>query len=356
MKIKLQKDFFQEKEKELLSSGNLKASLFKYDSGINAIRLENEVGYIVVLPYNGQMIWDAYFYGRSIKMETPFEQPVASEFFGGSYGCYLMHCGMTAMGGPKATDTHPPHGDLPYADFVDASLVAGSNEKGNYLEISSSYEKNIAFDEHYLAQPSVKLYENSGMLEVHVHAKNLSRKKMNLMYLCHINNKLVPEAEISQTLPWDSAHMKIQALPNNPSEDLTKLFNRISEEPKTSNPVKEKEYHDPETVFFLRNMNVDKNNHAHFLHVLPDGSADYTHFDADVLNHGVRWIAYHDNCHSMGMVLPSTAESEGYTAEKAKGNLRYLAPTETFDATVYCGAVKAEEASKIRDEIEKINA
>ena len=356
MIIKLEKHFFTSKEKLILETDQLKASLFKYDSDIEAIRLENEAGYIVVLPYKGQMIWDAVFYNNSIKMNTPFPEPVKSNNFGETYGCYLMHCGMTAMGVPKESDNHPPHGVIPYADYKDAKIIVGSDNNGNFIAVTGTYEHNVAFDEHYLAQPMVKMYESSGMLDVTMQTKNLSRKEMSLMYLCHVNNKLVPNANIYQSLAWDADHMAIQEVDQSASDsNLIELFNRVKADPSTSNPIPEQEYYDPEIVFFLRDMKIDEDDHAHFLYELPDGSAYYTYFDTKELGHGVRWIAYHEDCEAMGMVLPATAESEGYTAEMDKGNVFTIAPGETFSATVNCGAITQDEKEKIKEKIEKIN-
>ena len=61
MKIQLREAMFSEKEHLFLEDGSLKAYLFRYDSGVCAVKLENEKGYIIVLPYQGQMVWDAVF-------------------------------------------------------------------------------------------------------------------------------------------------------------------------------------------------------------------------------------------------------------------------------------------------------
>ena len=179
---------------------------------------------------------------------------------------------------------------------------------------------------------------------------------MDLMYLCHINNKFVPDGKIYQTLDWDADHMAIQEIDQTTADqNLLDLFNRIKKDPASSNPISEGDYYDPEIVFFLRNMKTDQQDNAHFLYVLPDQSAYYTYFDTKVLNHGVRWIAYHEDCHSMGFVLPATAESEGYTAEKSKGNLLSLGTNQEFEATVFCGVIPHEEADQIIKKIAKIN-
>jgi len=302
------------------------------------------------------MIWDAVFYNNSIKMNTPFLEPVEVNNFGETYGCYLMHCGMTAMGVPKELDNHPPHGVIPYADYKNVEIIVNTDEKGKFVAITGTYEHNVAFDEHYLAQPMVKMHENSGMLEVTMKTQNLSRKEMNLMYLCHVNNKLVLNAKIHQSLAWDSAHMTIQEINQSSSDpNLVELFQRVKEDPSTSNPISNQEYYDPEIVFFLRDMKTDKDDQAHFLYEIPDAPACYTYFDTKELGHGVRWIAYHEDCEAMGMVLPATAESEGYTAEMAKGNVFTIAPGEIFSATINCGAVTEAKKEKIIEKIKKIN-
>ena len=42
---------------------------FKYESGIEAIKICNKKGFIIVLPFYGQIIWDAEFGKHSIKNE-----------------------------------------------------------------------------------------------------------------------------------------------------------------------------------------------------------------------------------------------------------------------------------------------
>ncbi len=63
MKINLNKNMFTEKEYMLLSHGNLKVFAFKYSSGIEALRIENEKGYFIILPFKGQQIWKLHFAG-----------------------------------------------------------------------------------------------------------------------------------------------------------------------------------------------------------------------------------------------------------------------------------------------------
>ena len=56
-KLFLYEDFFTKDEKEVVSFGKLSASIFTYSTGVKAVRLKNDRGAIVMLPYMGQMIW-----------------------------------------------------------------------------------------------------------------------------------------------------------------------------------------------------------------------------------------------------------------------------------------------------------
>ena len=92
-KIVLQKCFFTEKEKAFLENGELKVSVFKYSSGIEALTVRNKKGYITVLPYKGQQIWRAGFMGHELVMHSMFNEPTDSDDFLHTYGAFLIHCG-----------------------------------------------------------------------------------------------------------------------------------------------------------------------------------------------------------------------------------------------------------------------
>ena len=38
------------------------------------------------------------------------------------------------MGNPTAEDTHTPHGELPVANYKEAYILAGEDEKGKYID------------------------------------------------------------------------------------------------------------------------------------------------------------------------------------------------------------------------------
>ena len=98
MKIRLRENMFSDREQLFLEDGELKAYLFRFESGVCGIKLENSLGYITVLPYQGQMVWDAVFRGRSLKMQNSCHFPRFRKEFRDTYGCYVMHCGILRMG------------------------------------------------------------------------------------------------------------------------------------------------------------------------------------------------------------------------------------------------------------------
>jgi hypothetical protein len=59
---------FGEKEREVVTFDGLSASSFRYDTGVEAIRISNRRGNVVVLPYLGQMVWAAAFDGVDLAM------------------------------------------------------------------------------------------------------------------------------------------------------------------------------------------------------------------------------------------------------------------------------------------------
>ncbi len=185
--INLQPYFFSEAEKTLAQHAKLTASTFLYPPGVAGLRLVNEAGEIVLLPFQGQQIWDAIFHGRTLTMKSMFDAPYPTDEYLHTYGGFLIHCGATAMGVPGAADSHPLHGELPNAPYQSAQLLIGEDERGTYMGLTGSFQYTVAFSHKYLARPVVKLYASSSRLSISMTIRNLKRSVMELMYLAHIN-------------------------------------------------------------------------------------------------------------------------------------------------------------------------
>ena len=110
---------------------------------------------------------------------------------------------------------------------------------------------------------------------------------------------------------------------------------------------------DPEVVFAIDYL-ADDAGWAHSMQVHPDGSADFIRHRPEQLDTGVRWICRTPDQDALGIVLPATAEPEGYTAEKAKGNIKVLPAGATFLCEMEAGVLSAAEADVLAAQIGKI--
>ncbi len=133
--VHLYKNAFSETERVLLETPDFKVITFIYPSGVHAVRLENAVGHLIMLPFQGQQIWDAVLQGRRLTMHSMFADPKPTLAYLENYGGLLLHCGVTAMGVPTSADSHPLHGELPNAPYQTAFLELAEDKDGVYLAL-----------------------------------------------------------------------------------------------------------------------------------------------------------------------------------------------------------------------------
>ena len=74
-KICLNKSYFKENITTILENDDFKVTLFRYPSGIESVKIANAKGYVELLPYMGQIIWDAEFNGISLRLKNIFKEP-----------------------------------------------------------------------------------------------------------------------------------------------------------------------------------------------------------------------------------------------------------------------------------------
>ncbi|MDR3355070.1 MAG: DUF4432 family protein [Synergistaceae bacterium] len=348
-KINLRRSFFSECEKELGTWGGLRASTFIYSTGVYGIRVGNERGEIVVLPWNGQMIWDVVFDGVNLKMKSQFSEPVDSTLLVDTYGAFLTHCGARRMGTPAPEDDHPLHGELPCAPYREAFLTFGEESGKWFLGVGGVYSYKQGFGDYYDASPEVRLFEDSTVLDIRMSIKNLSNYPMDLMYMCHANFLAGEDTRIVQSSGWSVDDMILRtSIPSHvkPTEEFMNFLEKLKSNPELTARMRPGDEYDPEIVFFLRNVAADPDGYAHFMQVFPDGRAHYVTYRPRELDHHVRWILKDKNQHVFG-ILPATCEPEGYTAEKKKGTVRSLAPGDSADFRVRAGLVDAGRAAQI---------
>ena len=337
-------------ETVLLRHHGLTASVFRYASGVAAIRVSNEVGEIIWLPFQGQQIWDAHFHGRRLTMRSMFDDPVNTNDYLGNCGGFLLHCGVLAMGNPCPEDSHPLHGELPNARYQEASIALGEDQAGAYLELCGKRRHTIAFAANYEAKPRIRIHAGSGRLDVQMTVGNLKRTAMELMYLAHVNFLPVDGATLIDTASDDPENVKVRVtLPPFfvPSQAHADFISAVQKNPTLHRSMVPGRAIDPEIVMGLA-FKSDAAGEAHSMQLLPDGSADFISHQPAELPRGIRWITRTADQDALGLYLPGTAGADGYTAEKTKGNIINLAPGDVFQCNFRCGALTPMEAEALR--------
>ena len=345
--IHLDPEQFHQQETLFAAQGELCAHVFSYPSGVCALRMKNDLGDLVVLPFQGQQIWDVHMRGRRLTMKSMFDQPYPTREFLATYGGFLYHCGATAMGSPGPEDTHPLHGELPNAPYSRAELIFGSDEKGDYMVLTGTYRHTVAFNYNYTATPLIKLYASSSVFSVSMTIHNLKASPMPLMFLEHINFVPVDGGQLVQTVVCNPENMRVRA--NIPSfmevaPGYREFVKVLQTHPETHLVLDPDLVYDPEMVLYL-NYLADENGWARTMQIHPEGSADLVRHHTEQLDHGVRWICRTADQNALG-IEPCTAEVEGFAAEKAKGNVRSLAGGAVFHSRLEVGVLAPSEAQR----------
>jgi hypothetical protein len=347
---------FDDGERTVLQYEGLEAVLFTYGSGVRAVRLVNDRGHAVILPYLGQMIWDAEFAGRRLTMGSLFDQPKPTDLFLHTYGCFMMHCGALRMGCPGPDDSHALHGELPCARYRDVEIGFGTDGEGSYLSISGTYEHDVAFTAHYRARPEVRIRMGSTLIDITMRIENRSRYAMELMYMGHINFRPVDGGRIVQSLPWDSEHMVLRtSIPEHVtvSRQFLDFMAKVEKEPSLTSVLNPGVEYRPEMAIFMNGPRTDDEGLSHFMQLHPDGTADYVGFAPELMDHPTRWIMRTGEQEALGIALPSTCDPEGYTAEKRKGNIKEIPGNASAALVMRTGVLERDEAAAMERRIEK---
>jgi hypothetical protein len=204
----------------------------------------------------------------------------------------------------------------------------------------------------------VKLYAHSSRLLISLTVKNLKRSPMELMYLAHVNFRPVDHGRLVYSAPCTPEHVRVRSsIPSHirPPAGYREFLQELAAQPEKHNVLSPGLAFDPEVVFFIDYL-ADQSGWAHSMQLHPDGSADFISHRPAELDHGVRWISRTADQDCLGIILPATAEPEGYTAEKAKGNLKLLPPGGEFHFELETGALTPDEARQMEEKITQIVA
>lgn len=355
-KLHLYPEQFDSLERELCTHGGVSVSGFRYRTGVAALRVKSDRIEMIVLPFQGQQIWRCTVDGRQLAMESMFDGPNQTENYLATYGGFLLHCGLTGMGVPGPDDDHPLHGELPNARYQDAWLEIPQSDGLPRVSIGGSYEHQVSFNTHYVARPRITITESSSLFDVCFEVTNLRSGPMELMYMMHINFLPVDWGELVYSAPATTERVKVfVSVPTHMKagaglEELRGYLDRLSLEPEAHHYLDPALPYDPEVVFSIRYL-ADAAGWAHTMMLHPEGGAYYVAHRPEELPFGVRWIARTADEDALGMVLPATAEHQGYTAEKAKGHVVELEGGSTRKFQVSVGMLDDERAGEMRKNV-----
>ncbi|WP_082875156.1 aldose 1-epimerase family protein [Pantoea sp. OXWO6B1] len=345
--FQLHKSFFRTQPLEIVNAAGCSAELFIYESGIEAVRLKNARGYLVVLPYYGQMIWQAMFDGVDLTMQSRFTEPRPASDIVGTYGCFMYHSGLLRNGNPTAEDNHALHGEMPIAPMQRARIETGEDAQGPWLALVSEREYLMGFGDHYLAQPRVVIRPDSATFEVCMAVENLSLNAMDLMYMCHANFAYVEGARIIQPAAFTAADTVIRssvpAIVKANDAYLARL-KQLKQDPASTEVITAELQPDPELVFYIKNLRKAQDGHVHVMLRRPDGDAFTVNYNPDNFPFLTRWILANPMQKVCAFAMPATCGVEGYQAEKRAGHIRSLAGGEKAFFSMTLGYLNAQES------------
>ena len=333
----LNPSMFSEKEHRLLESDSYSATLFRYRSGVEAVRISAGRGEFIWLPYLGQQLWDWKIDGESQKFGGFVEEPSYGKNFLQNYGGFLIHCGMTAMGNPGPQDTHLHHGELPVSRFDEAWIEVRQQEGGEELSLCGSLHWKVPFIAEYRCFPSLRLAPDGLSMRAEVRLKNPAQARLDYMYLAHINFSFAGARRLLSTMPFDHEHVVVRdaALPG------------IEENPESLKRIDPAADYAPELVAIVDGSGSSGETIASAL-LRDDDSTFWVSQEKTGLDHYVVWMTRTADRGACGFQLPSTAGPRGFEAEKALGNIKSLSPGEEARLRFACGFCDARGGSPLR--------
>ncbi|KAD3515086.1 DUF4432 family protein [Arthrobacter yangruifuii] len=321
-RINLARSAFSAVKATLVESAEFTVTAIRYPSGVESVTVANSRGRVEVLPFLGQMVWDAEFDGVSLRMDSPFRQPYPATLIEDTYGCFAFHSGLLAAGCPAPEDTHPLHGEFPCAEFDEAWLEI----TGDSMAVSGRYEYVKGFGDHYEAVPAVRLTAGSAMFDIDLSVTNLSAARtMPLQYMCHMNYAYSDGARMTQSLP-DGAFRLRETVPAHvfPTPEWTVLNEAIRAGKVPADVLDASQGYDPEIVFLADNLPAGEE--LEFRLERTDGVTFCTRFSGTDFPTATRWLLHNPDQKVASFVLPGTSRPEGFLAAKAAGTLIELAP------------------------------
>lgn len=344
--FELYDDMFAPARRLLARHGDIVVHAFRYPAGVAALEIENGAGRTVLLPFQGQQIWDAEFGGRRLTMQTWFDQPLPTRDYLATYGAFFLHCGGTAMGNPGPEDDHPLHGELPNMPYERAQLVFGSGAEGDWVELSGLATERRAFSHYFEMRPRLRLAAGEGAFDVRFEVENNGGSVLPFFYLGHINFRPANGAMITDGLIDDRGEIALRqaVLAPDAPEDVRAFHDAIAAHPACHRHIGQDQRVEPEMVMTMRPP-ADADGWAEAQQIHEDGSADFVRHRPSELPYSVRWMTRSADRQALGFSLPASAPPDGRKAGLANGQAIMLAPGARFGAQMRFGMVRAQAAS-----------
>lgn len=332
-RLPLRREQFHETPATLLRNETFHVELFRYPAGVEAVRISNPRGTVIVLPFYGQMVWDANFDGHSLTMGHSFKQPLPGSSIIDTYGCFAFHSGLLANGCPAEDDDHPLHGEMACARMDSAWIVLEDDRLS--LEGETEYVKG--FGHHYLAAPAVRLEANAARLHIEMNVTNLAGAPMPLQYMCHLNSAWLDQGRFQQSIPTDAFQLR-SSIPAHvkPTPQWRAYTDQLTCDPQAFQQLDQPQMCDPEIVFFADDLQ-QYGDEMQFELYSPQGFALMTRFSSQQFPHATRWMLHNRDQQVAAYVLPSTCRPEGFKAAQRAGTLIELASGEQRHFSVETG-------------------
>lgn len=328
--IPLVRKQFSQTRSRLFSSAGYELNGFTYSTGVEAVSVKTEKWELTWLPFLGQQIWNYQAAGEQISMKSPVAEPSGGVSFLENYGGFLLHCGLSGMGNPGSGDSHPLHGELHALSYQDACLRWGVDPQTGqeYLELGGSVRYANSYGICYIFRPRIRTWPHLTWFSALCEIENLRRRPMPYAYLAHIN--FFPSyGDRIYTTAWKETEVR----KNPPEESATapvynQWYDSVSSSPEQLLRFDKNHIYDPELVMWCRGHQGPPGSSCSMA-VRSNGTAFWVSQDAEKLSHGIRWISIDEDFQAAGILLPATAETEGFAAEKKKGHIQCIPPQGT---------------------------
>ena len=347
---------FGERERCVARSGKLTATAFRYRSGVAGLRVDNGAGTVVLLPFQGQQVWDATFLGRQPHHALDVRRAAADPRLSQNLWRTLPALRRHRRWAIRARRTrHPLHGELPNLPHTDAQLMFGEDDAGSYVELAGIARDTQAFHHDFVSRPRVRIREDVTCLDISVDVENRAAKPLPFLYLAHINFRPVDGAALLDTVRDDRADAIVRQpeLAAGEREDVVAYHRAIAAEPAYHRTMRAGVPVQPELVLTMK-AKSGADGWTHALHRHPDGTGDFVSYRPSELPYAVRWITRGPDQDALGLVLPATAAPDGLAAATASRQLVWVAPGASYRASLRFGAMDAAGANDLDATIKSI--